>query len=330
MTEISAPTPTTPATPATTQAPQAPFDPRNPFVKKPAASKPGQESAKAAVEGLKKTQETAQEQIRKMKIKLYGKEEELPESEVIKLAQQSAAANKKWMEANGLSQKTNQQIEAMKDKTKLTQILAELGYSEDDLDTISEQRLAAKIQKRMMKETDPSKLHAMELEEKLKYYEAQERTQAEAQKRQEYEQQVSEARQEYDLKITEAMQKSNLPKNEFTLDRFVKYMKKAISLGYNHVTPETVAPLVVQDYQREYSKFFEQLENLDQLDQYVPKKFMDKIRKWDLQKLANPKTPQAFQQAPDAKPRHLNDETPDKKMMSKSEWKKMIEDRISG
>src|SRR5271165_3687465 len=142
----------------------------------PAATPPAPEASKAAppaqtqspkAEDSKKAAEPSKAEIRRLKLKLDGADIELSEDEVVQLAQLSAGAQKRFMEASQSRKQTEDLLQFL--KTNPIEAMRRLGL---DPRKISEEHLVSELKKEA---ESPEQKRIREAEDKIRAYEATEK-----------------------------------------------------------------------------------------------------------------------------------------------------------
>lgn len=249
----------------------------------------------------KATQQRAAEEAaaRIMRLKMDGMDIDLPEAEVIKLAQQAGVSSKRFQEAAALKKQTEQ-------------ILAYINQNPGEAleKLVGPQKAREIYEKRLMEfikrdaETPEAK-KARELEEKVRDYERREREGAELRKRQEIqaleakrnqerEAKTREYAQQFDKLFTEALTKENLPKTAYTVSRMAALQRVNLKKGFE-LSADQLAKIVRQDYDSEMNHFMggmdgEQLLNFlgDPVTGKVSKALVKRLKGANVQKFATP------------------------------------------
>ena len=196
-----------------------------------------------------------QAEIRRLKLKMEGQDIELPEEEVIKLAQMGGSAQKRFQEAAQLRKEAEQVVEWM--KSNPAQALKELGI---DVRKFSEDTLMEMIRR---EQESPEQKKIREQEEKLRAYEEKERQAEEARQQKEIEAKKAREQQEldarakqfmdqYDAEFTKALSESDLPRNAYTIRRMADLQRINLKKGFE-LDASSLAKIVRQDYDREHS-----------------------------------------------------------------------------
>ena len=217
------------------------------------------------------------EAIRKMKIKVDGKEEELDESEIIKLAQLGRGSNKRFEEAKQMRQQAEQFIAMLKKDPKAVLSNPALGV---DLRKFAEQIVWEHIQDESL---SPEQKRARDIEKELQKYKEQEELTKKEQAEQQMQALHQRYAQDYDRKITSALQNSGLPKTPSTVKRMAEYMFTAVQNGYD-LEPSDLVHQVRKDYEQDIREMFGQVDG-DTLLSLLGEDTAKKIRNTDLKRL---------------------------------------------
>ena len=227
-----------------------------------------------------KAAEQVKDAIRKLKLKIDGKEEELDEPEVIRLAQLGKASNKRFEEAKQMRQQAEQFMEMLRKDPKAVLSNPALGV---DLRKFAEEVVWEHIQESSL---TPEQKKARDVERELQKYKAQE----EEHKKAETERQMQALHQkyasDYDRKITSALQASGLPKTPATVKRMAEYMFTAVQNGYD-LEPSDLVEQVRKDYQDDIQQLFGQTSE-DMLLSLLGEGTAKKLRNADMKRLKSP------------------------------------------
>lgn len=220
---------------------------------------------------------------KKFKVKVDGNEEEMEldlndEAALIRHLQMSKAASKRMNEAATTRKQAEQFIQALQqDPMRVLNDPRVMG--EEKFRAIAEQFLSKKLQEQML---TPEERKRIEMEEKLRTYEDQEKSQKQEAEAKQIEQLEQHYAQQYQKTIIEALQGSNLPKNPFTVRRMAELMQKNLQHGLE-LEPQHLAQLVKQDYQSELVSLIGG-SDADQIIAMFGDDLANKIRKHDLAK----------------------------------------------
>ena len=160
--------------------------------------------------------EPTKAEIRKHKIKVDGKEEELDESEILRLASLGKGSQKRFSEAAAQRKETEEFVHLLKTNPRAILSDPRIGV---DVKKFAEEILWEHLQDQSL---TPEQKNQRKIEAELKRYKDQEEsTKKESdQKQAEIEQKQHEAA--YEKKIMTALDSGNLPKNQFTVKRMAE------------------------------------------------------------------------------------------------------------
>lgn len=214
-------------------------------------------------------------EVRRLKLKLEGKEVELPESDVIALAQRGKVADQRFQEAATTRKQAEEIISFAKNNP--TEFFKKTGMNARQW---AENYLIEELKREQM---TPAERKAAENELKLKEYE-DDRKRQEA-KRLEDEKQAAQEKhmQNYDKLFVEALSQSGLPKTAYTIKRMAELqlvnLKKKLNL-----TADQLAKVVREDYIAEQKLLFSALDG-DQLIEMFGPDLVKKLSKAQIAKL---------------------------------------------
>jgi len=209
---------------------------------------------------------------RLLKLKVDGQEFELPESEVITLAQQGKSAGKRFQEAAAAKKEAEQIVNFLKANPK--EAMRKLGI---DPRKFSEDTLMEIITQEQM---SPEQRKAIENENRLKEYEAREK-QAQEQSRQAQLAELERSHMEsYDKMFVQALTESGLPKTPYTVKRMAELTLVNVKRGLN-LEPSQLAKIVREDYQNEMKALYGQADG-DALLELLGKEGVKKLSKAQL------------------------------------------------
>lgn len=284
------------------------------------AAAPAGDQAKAAA-----AEAARQEQIRKMKLKVNGKEMELGEDEVIRRAQLASAADQKFQEAAQIRKQAEQFINQL-----LSDPMSVLTHPElaDKIKfrQLAENFLAKELQRELM---SPEQRELAELreyrksqEEARQAAEQQQLTQAQQAERAKLQQRAA---QEYDVKMTEILQKSDLPKTPYTVKRVAELLFNAVQKGYD-LDVQTAVDMVREGYMSDLGALVGGLDGESLIKTFGPD-LLKKIRKYDLAQLKSRVNPTNMQASatPAAATAPQRDDA--QRALTPDEWREMIRKR---
>lgn len=247
-----------------------------------AAAPEGSPGAAVAGEVADKAAESKQppaekkEQERKFKLKINGKERELSESEVIKRAQITEAAQERFAKAAHL-EKLEQAIEKG-DRRQIQKLLGDERFHKFAVEYFNE-RLEEE-------EMTPAQREAKQKRRQLE--EENERLKAE---KDEYETNAAKALEDhyakqFDKDFTKAMQETRLPKTPFVVKRMAELMEQNINMKLNLPTV-ALAELVKEEISTNVKTLMDGLDD-EALAVLLGEKVTEKVRKTAIGKTRDP------------------------------------------
>lgn len=243
------------------------------------SDKPAEKPASKATSSKEEVAE-----IKKLKLKINGQEQEFDESEIVKKVQMGESAYKKFEEAAAERKK----VEAFKKGLKsnfvdtINKMGPELGMKPAEIRQMVEDYLVDQIKQESMTPQDRQR-YEMEQELKaLKEKEALTQQQEEAKQLMQLQEKYAE---EYDRNFTESLKKMNIPKTPFTVARMATYMSQALENGYD-LDPMDAAKLVHEDYKNDIKSTFADMDG-EQILALIGESNAKKIRSHDVSKLQN-------------------------------------------
>lgn len=221
---------------------------------------------------------------RKLKLKIFGKEQELPESEVIRRAQLSTAAEKRLQEAHKQRSQAEEFYRLLKTDPRRVLTHPSIGV---DLRKMAEEILAEELRAETL---TPEQRELAQAKKELEDFRNKD---LESKKQQEFRRQqalIAEAGDRMDEEFGSALQNSGLPKSPRTLQRMAYYKEQAL-VNKIDVSAADIVFLVREDYQREIEELFGSTDD-NALLGLLGENVAGKIRKADLARLnTNPGAP---------------------------------------
>ena len=193
-------------------------------------------------------------EIRKFRLKLEGKEEEVTEDEVIALAQKGKSADRRFQEAAGVRKEAEDVLEFIKQNPG--EALKKLGL---DPRKFSEEYLVEALKREA--ETPEAK-EARETKEKLAAFERKEAEREAAKKKADEEAELTakqaakekkerEIIDKYDGIFVAALEKCGLPKNAYTVKRMAELQRVNLK-SKGDFSADQLAKIVREDYDSEF------------------------------------------------------------------------------
>ncbi len=214
-------------------------------------------------------------EIRKLKLKLDGQDVEMPESEVIALAQQGKVAGTRFQEAATMKKQADEIMRFAKENP--AEFFKKTGMNAREW---AENYLIEQLKAEAM---SPEQKKAAANEAKLREYEA-EKKRVDAEKLQKEKDAAAQKwHDDYNVLFVEALGKSGLPKTAYTIKRMAELqltnLKKKLNLN-----ADQLAKLVKEDYIAEQKALFGATEG-DALLEMLGPEFVKKLSKAQIAKL---------------------------------------------
>jgi hypothetical protein len=255
---------------------------------------------------------------KKYKVKIDSEEMEVDEDELVRGYQLRKASDKKFAEANLARKQAEEFVRLLKTDPRKVLSHPSIGI---DLKKFAEEYLVEDLQQEML---SPEQKKLKEYQAKLAKYEEQERTIKADQEKKAQEEVKKKYQEGYHKQITEALDTAALPKTEYTVERMIYYMSKALKNGYE-LEARDVVDLVRRDYIDDSKSLFSGLD-AEALEQLLGSDIAKKMRQHDIKKV---KQPHNNLQQPVAVKRNDSDEPKQPKKMSPEQWRAHIA-KISG
>ena len=267
----------------------------------------------ATAEDLNPIKETAERMLKKYKVKVNGEDTEVGEDELVNNYQLRKASDKRFQEGQQMRKQSEEFIRLLKTDPKKVLSHPSVGM---DVKKWAEDFLIGEMQREMM---SPEEIQMEEYKSKLAKYEEQEQsTKKEAEQaqqtavRQKYQ-------DDYNKQITEALDTSGLPKTEYTVQRMINYMAKALEQNYE-LSAKDVTDLVRRDYINDTKSLYSGLD-ADALLSILGDDVAGKIRKGDLAKLNKPQAGQVKNNSGVSTSKKIEKSD----TMSKDQWRDYLE-----
>jgi hypothetical protein len=239
----------------------------------PTASQPATQPIDLS--GQSTSQQQAQAAERMLKLKMNGKEVSMPESEVIKYAQQGKVSDQRFQEAAKIRQEAEAIVKYAKENP--TEFFKKTGMNAREW---AENFLMQELQR---ESESPEQRKNRENEEKLRQYENTEKQRKEQEHKAQMQKLEQEHGQRYDQLFTQALQESGLPKTAFTVKRMAELQLLNLKKGFD-LKPDQLAKLVREDYANEQKSLLSSLDG-DQLIDFLGAEAVKKLSKAQIAKL---------------------------------------------
>lgn len=220
------------------------------------------------------TQPTPAE-IRKMKLKVDGKELELPENEVIARAQKASAAEARWQESASIRKQAEEIMKFARENPR--EFFKKIGQ---DPRKFSEEYLMEVLEQEQM---SPEQRRAYENEQKLKQYETEKKQREEAEQAAEMAKIEAEHSQNYNQVFMGALNKAGLPKTEWTVARMAQLQLVNLKKGLD-LNADQLAKVVRDDYFDAQKSMWQEVDGDKLLELFTPD-MLKKIAKAQISKL---------------------------------------------
>lgn len=259
--------------------------------------------------------DAAKEAMRKFKVKVDGREEEVDEGELIRGYSHQRAANKKLQEGVAARKQAEAFINMLRDENQLFDVLKKVGHDETKLRKLAEGFLTEKIKYEMLPEEQRKLLEA---ERRLREYEEIEKKRQEEAKRQHDEAMRKKYSEEYTKQFVDVLKAEKLPANNVTVAEMAKYIARAAKIGFE-MTPQEAAKLVAEDIEQRHRALYGNAD-AEYLIKVLGEEAIQKLRAHDVAQIKSPeqylKTPSIQEQGEATRQRARN------KRMTPREWRK--------
>lgn len=214
-------------------------------------------------------------EVKKLKLKIDGKDVELPESEVIARAQRESSSAKRFQDASDLSRKAQEIIKQADEDPQ--------GFFSKRGKNIREWAENFLMEELKREQMSPEQKKAHENEEKLRVFEKERKDAADKKLRDEQDEVRKKHHDRYDGLFQEALAKAGLPKTAFTVKRMAELqlvnLKKKLDL-----TADQLVKVVREDYIAEQKSLFGAMEG-DQMLELLGPDIIKKLSKAQISKL---------------------------------------------
>lgn len=223
----------------------------------------------------------AQKQLRKLKLKVDGEEQDFeydPDDMdyMTKQFQLAKVAQKRMAEKSSIEKEVVKFIEDLRKNPRKALSDPAIGIDIKQLaKSIIEEEIANS-------KKSPEQLKAEQLEAELKSIkEEREKEKTDSQQR-EFERIKEEAYERYDIAMSSALEKSDLPKSPYVVKKMADYMLLGLQNGKD-VSPEDVLPLVREEIQEDLKAMFQSMPE-DAIEAMIGKDIFNRVRRKNIAK----------------------------------------------
>lgn len=248
-------------------------------------------------------------EIRRLKLKINGEERELPEDEVVRLAQRGMGADEKFRESAKMRKQAENFFKLLK-----TNPAAALAHPAIGLNVrqFAEDIIYKQIQYEKM--TDEQK-ELYEAKLKLKQMEDEKRRLHDEQQTKKQSVLENEYKDTLQKKIVDVLETSGLPKTPRTVARVAHYMFEARARGVR-AEPADVIDMVQSDYHKDFQDMFGALPG-EAILKIIGDDARKKVREAELHSIKNPTLPVPR----DGQPPAVDGPAKPRKILSSDEWR---------
>lgn len=233
------------------------------------------EKEEAPAKKQTKTEKEIEKRIKKLKLKVDGKEieEELDldnEEELIRHLQMSKMGQKRAQEKAQL-EKELQSFFGELQRDPLSLLAKEMGM---DVNQLIQSYIDQQLEQA---QKSPEQIEREKLESELKALRDEREKEKETLKTRELERLQQQEFERYDMLMDKALSASTLPKSPYVVKKLADYMLVGLEAGYD-VTPEDVIPLVEQELNTDLQELFQSLPE-DRIEGLLGEQVLNKLRK---------------------------------------------------
>jgi len=224
----------------------------------------------------------AKKQLKKLKLKIDGKEEEIEfdlndDDFLTKQLQLSKVGQKRAQEKALLEKEVLSFIEDLKKNPRKALSDPAIGL---DLKQLAQQIIEEEIEN---SKKSPEQIAKEKLEQELRELKEEREKEKEDSKKKEFERLKEQEYERYDMLMSKALEKTDLPKSPYIIKKIADYMLLGLEAGKD-VTPEDVLPLVREEMQDDLKQMFAAMPD-EVVQKIIGKDVFTRIRKNDVAKL---------------------------------------------
>jgi hypothetical protein len=255
-------------------------------------------------------EELKQPEQKKYKVKINGKESELDEATLIRMAQMGGSAQEKFQRVAHL-EKLEKAIESGDHRT-VRKLMGDDRFHKISVEYFNE-RLAEE-------EMSPKERELKKREEALREHEDKQKSEREERESKQMQALEDYYAEKFDTEFVSAMKESGLPQTPFVVKRMAELMQLNLTKNIN-ASPAQIAKIVKDEARSNIKQLLKSLPE-DELASELGEDVEELFRKRSMKKLGNPlannKAPHPSQQKSERKKE-------ESKPMTKAEWKERME-----
>lgn len=263
-----------------------------------------------------KEQKALEKQLKKFKVKIDGKEEDMEvdlndEASLQKHLQMSRASQKRMQEAQELRKSAEEFINLL--RTNPRKVLSDPNINVD-LKKLAQEYIDEQISNA---QKTPEQLEKEKIQKEFEELKDRVKKEEETRKQREFERLTREHEEKIQVSIESALKTSDLPKTPYTVRKMAEMMMLALQNNVD-LSPQDLAPIIRKQMQTDIKELFGAASD-DVLEELVGKERISAIRR---KKVAAVKQQQVAQTASSVKP--VASKTPEKKEAEKINLKKWL------
>lgn len=224
------------------------------------------------------------EAARRLKLKVYGKEREVPETEALAYAQKYLAGEMKLDALSKREKEFTEKEARLKDPQYLWQLLQQAGHNPTEL---AEAKLREAIEAESL---SPQEKRARELEAKLKGYEDMEAQRELQTKHQQHEAEMKHYQNEFSQLFQQTLEATGLPLKSApaVFPRMARLYETNMAHGIES-TPEEMAAEVMEGLKAEHSQVLAKMSLQEKLN-WLGDDFLLELRRYDVGRIRQKKS----------------------------------------
>lgn len=234
-----------------------------------------------------KAKQAAEKVLKKLKLKVDGEEFEEEydpndEEYMTRQFQLAKVAQKRMQDFSSLQKEVVEFVQQLKKNPRKALSDPHIG--------LDVKELAAQIIQEEIAESkkSPEQIEKEKLQAELQAMKDEREREKQTAQQKEYERLVKQTEESYDMQIDAALQKTDLPKEDYVVKKIADYLYVGLKAGKD-ITVDDVLPLVREEIISDLKHLINVLPD-DELDKFVGKDLLDRMRKKNIAKAKNTKT----------------------------------------